>query len=230
MQLYELVLGGGRTVSPFVWRAKMHLAHKGFEAETVAIGYGDKDKLAFSGQDRVPVLVDGDKTIHDSWRIAEYLDEAYPDRPSLFGGPIGHGMGLFFNRWCDTQMLGQLFLLCTPGTFDATPDADQPYFRQSRAEWSGGMTIEQMRENPERKIEQLRTVLEPVRLTLAEQDWLSGDGPAFVDYCLFGGFMWARTTTAFELLEPDDPVEAWRQRMLDLFGGFARGARAVEVD
>lgn len=230
MQLFELVLNEGRTVSPFVWRAKMHLAHKGLEAETVAIGYSDKDKLAFSGQDRVPVLVDGEKTIHDSWRIAEYLDEAYSDRPSLFGSAIGHGMGLFFNRWCDTQMLGQLFLLCTPGTFDLTPEADQPYFRKSRAEWSGGMTIEQMRENPERKIERFRAVLDPVRLTLTEQDWLSGDAPAFADYCLFGGFMWARTTMADKLLEPDDTVEAWRQRMLDLFDGFAREAPAAEAD
>lgn len=229
MQLYELVLNEGRTVSPFVWRAKMHLAHKGLEAETVAIGYGDKDQLAFSGQDRVPVLVDGDKTVSDSWRIAEYLDEAYPDRPSLFGGTIGHGMGLFVNRWCDTQVLGQLFLLCTPGTFDATPEADQAYFRESRADWSGGMTIEQMRENPERKIERFRAVLEPVRLTLGEQDWLSGTTPAFADYCLFGGFMWARTTTAFKLLERNDPIEAWRQRMLDLFDGFARKATAVET-
>ena len=28
MQLYELVLNNGRSVSPFVWRAKMALAHK----------------------------------------------------------------------------------------------------------------------------------------------------------------------------------------------------------
>ena len=46
MQLYELVLNEGRSVSPFVWRAKMALAHKGFAPETVAIGYGDKAMLA----------------------------------------------------------------------------------------------------------------------------------------------------------------------------------------
>jgi glutathione S-transferase len=35
------------------------------------------------------VLVDGETAITDSWHIACYLDEAYPDRPSLFGGDIG---------------------------------------------------------------------------------------------------------------------------------------------
>ena len=38
---------------------------------------------------QVPVLVDGDRTLHDSWNIAEYLDEAYPDLPSLFFGSSG---------------------------------------------------------------------------------------------------------------------------------------------
>lgn len=229
MQLYELVLNEGHTVSPFVWRVKMHLAHKGLEPERVAIGYGEKDKLAFSGQDRVPVLVDGDRTVFDSWHIAEYLEDTYPDRPSLFGGAIGQGTALFFNRWCDTQQLGQLFLLCAPATYDLTPEADQPYFRDSRYAWTG-MTIDEMRVNPEHKIERLRDVLEPVRQTLTEQDWLSGDAPAFADYCLFGGFMWARTTLRMKLLAPDDPVELWRQKMLDLFDGLARKAPAAEID
>ena len=134
MKLYELILNEGRTVSPFVWRAKMYLAHKGLEAEAVAIGYGDKDKLTFSGQDRVPVLVDGDKMVSDSWHIAGDLEDAFLDRPSLFSGTIGQGMALFCNRWCDMQMFNQLFLLCTPGTFDGTTEVDQPYFSKSRAD------------------------------------------------------------------------------------------------
>ena len=42
--------------------------------------------------------------------------------------------------------------------------------------------------------------------------------------------MWVRTTMADKLLDPDDPVEAWRQRMFNLFDGFARRATAVETD
>ena len=38
---------------------------------------------------QVPVLIDGDRTLHDSWKIAEYLDTQYPDLPLLFFGDTG---------------------------------------------------------------------------------------------------------------------------------------------
>ena len=41
---------------------------------------------------QVPVIVDGNKDgkwVNDSWAIAKYLEETYPDRPSLFDGPQG---------------------------------------------------------------------------------------------------------------------------------------------
>ena len=34
----------------------------------------------------VPILRDGDQLISDSFKIALYLEDAYPDHPSLFGG------------------------------------------------------------------------------------------------------------------------------------------------
>jgi hypothetical protein len=41
---------------------------------------------------QVPVIVDANqdgKWVNDSWAIAKYLEETYPDQPSLFGGPQG---------------------------------------------------------------------------------------------------------------------------------------------
>ena len=35
--------------------------------------------VELTGQNRVPLLVDGDEVIHDSKRILEYLDWAYPE-------------------------------------------------------------------------------------------------------------------------------------------------------
>jgi hypothetical protein len=43
---------------------------------------------------------------------------------------------------------------------------------------------------------------------------------------VFGGFQWARCVSAFPLLTPDDAVHAWRERMLDAYGGIARAAPA----
>ena len=39
-----------------------------------------------------------------------------------------------------------------------------------------------------------------------------------------GAFMWARIVSPLALLEADDPVHAWRERMLDLFDGMGRRA------
>jgi glutathione S-transferase len=59
---------------------------------------------------------------------------------------------------------------------------------------------------------------------LAEQPFLAGASPAYADHIVMGSFMWARATSPFPLLEADDPIFAWRERMLDLFDGLARNA------
>ncbi len=72
-----------------------------------------------------------------------------------------------------------------------------------------------------------RSALEPARRVVREQKFLAGEHPAYPDYALAGAFLWARIASPFELLEPDDPVHAWRERMLDLFDGMGRKAKAA---
>ena len=98
---------------------------------------------------------------------------------------------------------------------------DQEYFRQSRAQ-RFGMTIEQLCANRDARVGAFRQTLEPLRTTLKSQAFLGGAAPLYPDYIVFGGFQWARTISDFALLETDDPIAAWRERMLDLFGGLAR--------
>lgn len=49
------------------------------------------------------------------------------------------------------------------------------------------------------------------------------------DYILFGGFQWARATSAFKLLKEDGAIFAWRERMLDAFDRLARKSPGYEV-
>jgi len=72
-----------------------------------------------------------------------------------------------------------------------------------------------------------RAVLEPARRVLRDQKFLAGEEPAYPDYALAGAFLWARIASPLELLELDDPVSAWRERMLDLFDGVGRKAKAA---
>ena len=58
---------------------KMALAHKKLAVETIPWRFTDKAAIAFSGQERVPVLIDGERWVNDSWAIADYLETTYPD-------------------------------------------------------------------------------------------------------------------------------------------------------
>ena len=85
--LYDLQLASGCTISPFVWRTKYALAHKGFDIDIVPGGLTGILERTGGRSERVPVIVDDGEWVLDSWVIAEYLDEKYPDRPMLFEGP-----------------------------------------------------------------------------------------------------------------------------------------------
>ena len=89
-KLYELCAAeDGRVYSPYCWRTRMALAHKGLDAEFIPWRYSEVDVIKQHGSVEVPVLLDGNKAVFDSWAIANYLEDNYPDRPSLFGGNGG---------------------------------------------------------------------------------------------------------------------------------------------
>jgi glutathione S-transferase len=206
--------------SPYCWRIHMALRHKGLEAQTVACRFTDKDTLAFSGQGLVPVLVDGDKTVCDSWEIARYLESAYPDRPSLFGGVDAQAQALFIKHWCELVLHPHVLRLVVLDVFASIRDKDKAYFRSSR-EARFSRPLEQVAVVPEQGLPALREALVPLRATVAKQPFLGGDHPMFVDYMVFAHFQFARSISALRLLETDDPVWAWHERLLNAFDGFA---------
>lgn len=61
--LYELLGADDRRFSPYCWRTRMALAHKGLKAEIVPCKFTDKQLIAFSGQDKVPVLKDSARVV-----------------------------------------------------------------------------------------------------------------------------------------------------------------------
>lgn len=73
--------------SPNCWRVRLALAHKGLPVEAVPWRFTEKDAIAFSGQGKVPVLIDEERWVVDSWVTAGYLEDMYPERPSLLARP-----------------------------------------------------------------------------------------------------------------------------------------------
>ena len=59
--------------------------------------------------------------------------------------------------------------------------------------------------------------------------FLGGAQPLYADYAIFGSFQWCRCISDFPLLAPDDPVYAWRGRMLALYDGLAGKAKGYPV-
>jgi glutathione S-transferase len=222
--LYELRGKDDRRYSQFSWRTRLALAHKGLQPEIRPVRVSDKAAIAFSGQDKVPVLVDGKKVVVDSWRIAEHLEEAYPAQHSLLGGETGIGLTRFINAWVDRQIVPAIVPLLMIDVVRCV-DADDALHLRSQIEKAFGNTLENLAGRRDVEISSFRRLLIPARATLRSQPFLSGAEPAYADYILFSVFQWARIVSDFEPLEQEDVVAAWRERMLDLFGGLARAAR-----
>ena len=65
-----------------VERVALALAHKSVPVEWIDVDPADRSVVVeASGQEFVPVLVDGDLVLYDSPRILEYLEERFPEPP-----------------------------------------------------------------------------------------------------------------------------------------------------
>jgi len=207
--------------SPNTWRTRMALAHKGLDYETVVCRFTEKDKIAFSGQKRLPVIKDGDTVVSDSWAIACYLEDTYPDRPTLFGCDIGRATTRCINVWVNATVHPAVVRLLLAQIHDNLHEMDQGYFRESR-EQRFGKALEDVSADRATNITAVRAALAPLDETLGQQDWFGGNGPAYADYLVFGAFQWARAVSPVKLAEPATPLHAWNERMLDLYDGLGR--------
>jgi glutathione S-transferase len=225
--LYELA-GADPDIrfSPFCWRIRMALAHKGLAVEGRPWRFTEKEKIAPSGKATVPVIVDDGRWLADSWDIAGHLEDRYPDRPSLFGGASGRALARFYQEWTNGFLHVGMIRLVLTDIYAAVAEKDRAYFRESR-ERRFGTTLEAVTADREARLPDFRKSLAPLRATLQTQPFLGGGAPLYPDYIVFGAFQWARTISDFELLETGDPVALWRGRLLDAFDGLARRAKTV---
>ena len=127
MTLYELGGLDDRRYSLYSWRARYALAHKGLTPEYKPVRISDKSAIAFSRQDKVPILIDGEQVVQDSWRIAQHL-EAKPG-VSLFGGEIGQSLSRFFNSWVDRTIVPRLAPMIAIDVTGIQDEADARHLR-----------------------------------------------------------------------------------------------------
>jgi len=224
--LWELGGKDGRRYSLFSWRTRMALRHKQLEFETVPVCMSDKAAIAFSAGKTVPIIKDGaggdDSVVRDSWKIAEYLEDRYPQAPTLFGGDIGRGVTQAFNVWVDRALVLPMLAVIVADVHERVDATDERYFRESM-EKVLKTTLEDARQRRADAMAKLARALEPMQALLKRQQWISGAQPAYADYILFSIFQWARVMSPGDVLSSPEPLHGWRERLLDLHGGFARG-------
>jgi glutathione S-transferase len=221
--LYDLVGRDDRRFSPHCWRTRMALAHKGLEHEARPTRFTEIATIEGGEVRTVPALRDGARLVVDSWQIARYLEEAYPERPSLFGGPGGEAVTRFVQSWSGAVLHSGLITLIVADIWQRLLPEDQESFRRTR-EQRFGRTLEEVQAGREERVEAFRNSLQPLRMTLRDAPFLGGGQPLYADYLVFGNLQWARTISPFPVLAADDPLHDWFERCLDLHGGLGRAA------
>lgn len=220
--LHELALDGGILSSPYCWMVRFALAHKGLDYRTATTSFTGIPSVAGGGQKMVPVLEDGGRSIPDSWAIAEHLETAYADRPSLFGGAQGKNYARFVLATFGAHIVRPAMRVLMGEVFKKVQPEDRAYYQTSRAQ-RVGMSIEDFTSAPiAERLAALRAALEPVRAVLKDQKFLAGNAPMYADYIAAGILLWARAASPEQVLETDDPIVPWFERMLALYPRIAK--------
>jgi glutathione S-transferase len=222
VRLYELVLHNGRSASPFVWRIRYALAHKGIPFESVYLGFTEIPNVLGGKFKTVPILEHGATALSESWDIAEYLDRAFPESPRLFNTPAELALVKLMDAWFLGDVLRKMSRVYVKDVHDGARPEDQPYFRESRERNMKGKSLEGFTADRAALLPAIRAALAPLRTHLQAFPFLGGGTPNFADYIALGGFYWAASAGTLPLLERDDPLRGWLDRGFGLYGGIAR--------
>jgi glutathione S-transferase len=215
--IYDLQLRTGATISPFVWATKYAIAHKGFQLDIVPGGFTGIMERTGGRSERLPAIVDDGKWVLDSWQIAEYLDETYPDRPTLIGDKKTYVATRFIENWLWGNVLREWMPNIVQDYRDMSLDVDHEYVTKTRT--APGTTLEATQAGREERLGKIPPKLELLRTTLRDAPWLGGDTPNYTDYRALAVFLFMAAVATTPVLTDDDPIRDWIDRGFDLYPG-----------
>ncbi|GAA6005768.1 hypothetical protein JCM11491_004001 [Sporobolomyces phaffii] len=225
--LYVLVgQHSGPQFSPTVFKSLLCLFHKDVKFEIRELVWTElraKKEAWKTDRPTLPTLElpDG-QIIGDSDKIAEWLDEEYPDAPSLFVpgvaasavAPGSRQVAKNYLKYVSTAF-GSPALLGTPfspffsaiaqGIHDLIKEEkDREYFRSDtkfgvKDGWSKLQKLDRSE-----SIRQAKTFVTPLEGLLKSTKFLTGDLPGIVDYTLYGRYAFQRVA------DPSAAKQIWR--------------------
>ncbi|GAA6000425.1 hypothetical protein JCM10207_008006 [Rhodosporidiobolus poonsookiae] len=239
---YDLVgAPGGPYYSPNTYKTRFALLLKGIEFEVRDVKYSDLHKLAaekgFSPIVCPLIQTPSGEYISDSWAIAEWLEENYPDAPSVFlpdsPTPVNsqspelvvakNYARMFTAGFGDSDpQWSTFFELVVRQLADLFEGEDQEYFKSDKKLGPNGWaTFTSL--DPAPLIARAQASILPLEHVLSSSAFLTGQkNPGFVDFVAYGRYQMlaacdaplARTVWR----RPEAPnVTAWIERIEERF-------------
>ena len=227
IKLYDLAGRDPRLLfSPFSWRIRMALLHKGLDFEVVPWRFSDRSATEPSGHNAIPVIHDGERWVGDSWDIALYLDEQYPDRPALMKDAEARAHARLVLALCGSLIFPAAIRVAVYAAYQVLDDRCKPYFRESR-EAMFGMTLEDLHADEETGKAGLADALKPFEEVLAAGDFIGGEQATYADFLLFGILKWMDIVSQYRPLDETSAVGEWFGRLEGSYGGHAGSVPTV---
>ncbi|GAA5841152.1 hypothetical protein JCM5353_008980 [Sporobolomyces roseus] len=252
---YDLVPSKGSKLfySPNTMKTRLSLLHKGVPFETRAVTYIDtlgelKQRTGFERVFSVagPMIELPDGTfIMDSWKIAEWLEQTYPEAPSLFlpdsntpsdsnsstlvldlnsstlvlaknwAWMFSEGFGSSDSQWSTFVELG-----AEPLRQLMDPEV-AAYFSSDKKNGEGAWAS-MLAQDKDSLISHAKASLLPLDSTLSRTKFLAGNNPGYVDYVAYGRYIMMRSVVsdlAKDVWENEKvlSVKEWLRRLEDRF-------------
>jgi microsomal prostaglandin-E synthase 2 len=224
IQLYQY------EVCPYCCKVKAVLDYKKIPYEKIEVNPMSHEELAWNKEamehDKVPVLVDGKKTVLESNDIIAYLDEKYPEKPIFAKTPSGQAAQKKWMTFADEELV-QILPANIYRTFPEALDSFKyitkigkfPAWKRYYLMLGGAiaMTIVAKKGMKKRGISDPRKALQEVLDTLAngigDQKFLGGNSPDVSDLVCFGVLQSVRGMKVWNFISSHRKIADWFGRM-----------------
>ncbi len=228
INLYDLPLKTNTCWSPHVWKARLALGYKGVPFSTVWTAYPDiKPTFPHLSTPSKPLVTlpiiktSSGELYTDSWDIAEYLENTYPNKNSLFHGNAN--VHFFFQQYIGDILFGSLRFLVVPRMPAHLDERSAEYFNRTRQVSFGVPLSELLARDPTPYLNDLKKGLKPINTTLTRtKHFLNGDEPSYSDIILLSVFLWIQVADEALLqtilgFYESEILKQWFERCVALF-------------
>ena len=155
--------------------------------------------------------------MNDSFKIIEYLEANYPEKPSLFSSNEGRVLSTFIEAWANS-LHSDIARMAIADIHSHLQDQDKPYFRKTRESFFGKKLEDVQQENYDTAKESFISKLSVLEKYLTKTEFIGGVSPLYPDFIVFGSLQWLFTTShTFEINELSSNCKNWFLKISQIY-------------